>query len=250
MIGHINIHGLRMSNVTMTETLFLIRTMLKEDGFHAIYTPNAEIVMQAVRNPELADLLNKADLLLPDGAGVVLGSRILGNPLREKVSGIDVARGLMRCPESAPIRCFLFGGMPGVAEKAAAHLLTEYPGVRIAGWRNGFFKPEDNEAIVDGINRAKPDVLFVCLGAPRQEKWMEDNRGRLQCRVAIGLGGSLDVFAGTVKLAPDWMRRMGLEWLFRLAREPRRWRRMIDLPRFILLTARVRLFGKALRGRS
>ena len=243
MIGHINIHGLRMSNVTMAETLSLIGSMLEEDRLHTVYTPNAEIVMQAVRDPDLAALLNRADLLLADGAGVVLGSKILGTPLKEKVSGIDAARGLMRFPARQPLRCFLFGGKPGIVEKAAVHLLSEYPGVSIAGMRNGYFDESESAAIADGISRSNPDILFVCLGAPKQERWIEENRGRLKCRVAIGLGGSLDVFAGTAKMAPEWLRRMGLEWLFRLVREPRRWRRMLDLPRFVWLTLRVRLFG-------
>jgi N-acetylglucosaminyldiphosphoundecaprenol N-acetyl-beta-D-mannosaminyltransferase len=244
MIGHIDIHGLQISNATMEEAISAMKAMLAEDRFHAVYTPNAEMVMQAVRDPELAVLLNGADLLLADGAGVVLGSKILGNPLKEKVSGIDAARGLLRSAASGPLSFYLFGGKPGIAEKAAGRILSEYPGASIAGSRSGYFEPGDEPAIANEINRTRPDILFVCLGAPKQERWIGAHRDKLECRLALGLGGSLDVFAGTVRLAPERMRRMGLEWLFRLAKEPRRWRRMLDLPRFILLTVRVRIFGK------
>ncbi len=239
-----NIHGLDIANLTMDETVGAILGMLGEPRLHAIFTPNAEIVMQSVRDPALARLLNEADLLLPDGAGVVLGAKILGTPLKEKVSGIDTARRLMSEKRRPPLRFFLFGGKPGVAELAAIHLLSEHPGIEIAGFRNGYFTEAEEEGIVEEINRAGTDILFVCLGVPKQERWIEKHRDHLHCRVAMGLGGSLDVFAGTGRLAPEWMRRAGLEWLFRLMREPSRWKRMMDLPRFMLLTLRTRLAGK------
>ena len=241
MHDHVSIHGLQISNVTMEQTLDTLLQNSREKAPLAVFTPNAEIIMQAVRDPNLATILNKADLLLPDGAGVVLGARLLGTPVKEKVSGIDVARGLLRRGQKPRLRFFLFGGKPGVAEQAAIHLLSEYPGISIAGFRDGYFEPGESPAILEQINRSSPDIVFVCLGAPKQERWIMENKHALRCGVAIGLGGSLDVFAGTGKLAPEWMRRAGLEWLFRLAREPHRWRRMLDLPRFVLLTVGTRL---------
>lgn len=241
MHEHVSIHGLQISNVTMEQTLDTLLLNCSEKRPLAVFTPNAEIVMQAVREPELANMLNRADLLLPDGAGVVLGARLLGTPVKEKVSGIDVARGLLKRGQKRKLRFFLFGGKPGVAEQAAIHLLTDYPGISIAGFRDGYFDSAESAAIVEEINSVSPDILFVCLGAPKQERWIMENRDSLRCGVAIGLGGSLDVFAGTGKLAPEWMRRAGLEWLFRLVREPHRWRRMLDLPRFVLLTLFTRL---------
>ncbi len=237
----VSIHGLKIHNTTVKEARDSILNMLSEPRMHAVFTPNAEIVMQAVRNPELANMLNQADLLLADGAGVVLGSKLLKTPLREKVSGIDLAKALMSLNQNPKLSFYLFGGSPGVAEKAAVHLLSNYPGIRIAGYRHGYFQPEETPGIVADINSKKPDILYVCLGAPKQEQWITENSSALNCRAAIGLGGSLDVFAGVGKLAPEWMRKAGLEWLFRLIREPHRWRRMLDLPRFILLTLRVRL---------
>lgn len=240
MHEQISLHGLQISNVTMEQTLNEILAMLGEDRVHTVFTPNAEIVMQSFRDKDLASLLNSADLLLPDGAGVVLGAKILGTPLKEKVSGIDTARGLLRLKRRPPLRFYLFGGRPGVAEQAAIHLLSANSGIEIAGFRNGYFDASENETIVREINLARTDILFVCLGAPKQERWIGENRNLLHCRVAMGLGGSLDIFAGTGKLAPEWMRKAGLEWLFRLMREPHRWRRMLDLPRFIFLTIAVR----------
>ena len=139
MHEHVSIHGLQISNVTMEQTLDTLLLNCSEKRPLAVFTPNAEIVMQAVREPELANMLNRADLLLPDGAGVVLGARLLGTPVKEKVSGIDVARGLLKRGQKRKLRFFLFGGKPGVAEQAAIHLLTDYPGISIAGFRDGYF---------------------------------------------------------------------------------------------------------------
>ncbi len=241
MDDRFDIHGLQIHNISMKETLERICKMLENNVVQTVFTPNAEIVMQAVRNESLAKILNNADLLLPDGAGVVLGSKILKRPLKEKVSGIDVARGIMKKTEKNNVRFYLFGGKPGVAEKAVVQLYSDYPGIKIAGYRNGYFNTEDTNAIIEEINAVKTDILFVFLGAPKQEMWITENQNKLQCKVAIGLGGSLDVFAGTSKLAPEWMRKAGLEWLYRLIREPYRWKRMLDLPRFVLLTLHVRL---------
>jgi len=243
MVERFNILGLQIHNISMNETLECICRMLEKERVQTVFTPNAEIVMQAVRDASLAQILNNADLLLPDGAGVVLGSKILQRPLKEKVSGIDVARSIMKKVMKENIGFYLLGGKPGVAEKAAIQLLHDYPGIKIAGYRDGYFKDKETNDIIREINAAKTDILFVCLGAPKQEKWITENKEKLQCKVAIGLGGSLDVFAGTNKLAPEWMRKAGLEWLYRLMREPYRWKRMLDLPRFILLAFRVRLVG-------
>ncbi len=244
----IPLHGLHISNITMAQPLDAILDAIPARsgsmGPFTIFTPNAEIVMQSVRTPALRSLLNSADLLLPDGAGVVLGAKILGTPLKEKVSGIDVAKGLLTRGRKQKLRFFLFGGKPGVAEQAAIHMLSDYPGIQIVGTRNGYFDPADTPAIVEQINRSRADIAFVCLGAPKQEQWIMENRDVLACGAALGLGGSLDVFAGTGRLAPEWMRRAGLEWLFRLVREPRRWRRMLDLPRFVLLTFKVKWAGR------
>ena len=236
----IDIHGVMMDNVTMDEALKRVLEMLKHQGPYKIYTPNSEIVMQAYRNPDLKALLNKADLLIADGAGVVLASGILGCRLKEKVSGIDLTRRLFINTDRRITSFFIFGGKPGVAEQASINLLSDFPRANILGFRNGYFKEEEVPDIIRQINTSGAEILLVGLGAPKQEKWIHEHAHELNCKVIIGVGGSIDVFAGTASLAPEFMRKAGLEWLYRLIKEPSRYKRMMDLPRFILLTLKTR----------
>lgn len=238
----INIHGVMMDNVTMDEALGFVVERLDGPGIAKIYTPNSEIMMQAQRDPALKDILNQADLLIADGAGVVLASRILRRPLKEKVSGIDLVKRILENTRTRPTSFFILGAKPGVAEKAAINIISDYPKAEIKGWHHGYFQPEEEDAVIKKINDSGAEILLVGLGAPKQEKWIHRNASRLNCKVAMGVGGSIDVLAGTAELAPEFMRKAGLEWLFRLYKEPRRFRRMLDLPRFMLLSVRKR-FG-------
>jgi N-acetylglucosaminyldiphosphoundecaprenol N-acetyl-beta-D-mannosaminyltransferase len=239
-MDRINIHGVKIHNVTMQEAVETVQKWVAGNGIHAVYTPNAEIIMQAQRNPELKDILNEAGLLIPDGAGVILGSKILKTPLKEKVSGIDLIKNLFRISVGKNISYYILGGKPGVADMAAVNILAEYGRVNIKGYSDGFFKPQEENALIDSINKIKPDILLVGLGVPKQEIWIHQNMYRLNCKVCIGVGGAIDVLAGTAVLAPEIMRKAGLEWLFRLLREPKRYKRMMDLPRFVLLTYKKR----------
>lgn len=236
MRNTVDIIGVSVDKVTMDEALEITRAFLLEDGVHAIYTPNSEIMMAAQRDPSLKKILNEADLLVADGAGVVMASRILKRFLPEKVSGIDLVKNIFKSPGKNPVNVFLFGSKPGVAEEAGKNIAKLYPNVRIAGYQNGYFIKEEENGIIEAINSSNADILLVALGAPKQEKWIHENKSKLKVRVCIGVGGTLDVFAGKAKLAPEFFRRNGLEWLYRLYREPRRFIRMLDLPRFILLT--------------
>lgn len=239
-MDRVNIHGVRIHNVTMQDAVEMINNWINENNIHAVYTPNSEIIMQAQRDPELKSILNNADLLLPDGAGVVLGSKILKTPLREKVSGIDLVKNLLKSAKGKNTSFYILGGKPGVAQMAAVNIMAEYGKVNIKGYAHGYFTPEEENDVIDQINKAKPDILMVGLGAPFQEYWINRNMYRLNCKVCIGVGGSIDVLAGTAVLAPEFMRKAGLEWLFRLIREPKRYKRMMDLPRFMILTFRKR----------
>ena len=201
--------------------------------------------MQAIREPELKHILNNAELVVPDGAGVILASRIMKNELKEKVSGIDLVKKILANTEKRPTSFFILGGKPGVAEKASINILYDYPKAKILGYRNGYFDENEVPEIIKQINESKAEILLVGLGAPKQEKWIHQYAGELNCRILMGIGGSIDVFAGTVKLAPEFMRKAGLEWLYRLIKEPKRAKRMLDLPRFILLTLK-----KAKEGRK
>ncbi len=228
----------------MQEAVETVLNWVSGNSIHAVYTPNAEIIMQAQRNSELKGILNEAGLLIPDGAGVVLGSKILKTPLKEKVSGIDLIKNLFKASAGKNISYYILGGQPGVAEIAAVNIMSEFGKVNIKGYTHGYFAPDEENAVIETINKLKPDILLVGFGVPKQEFWIHQNMYRLNCKVCLGVGGSIDVLAGTVALAPEFMRKAGLEWLFRLAREPKRFKRMLDLPRFVLLTWKKRLSGK------
>lgn len=244
MVEKKNIHGVMIDNVTMAEALESVLTMLDETGSHKIYTPNSEIIMQATRDAELKTILNQADLLIADGAGVVLASKILKKRLKEKVSGVDLVKQLLINTNKRPASFYIFGGKPGVAELASINIVSEYPHANIVGFRNGYFNDEDEEGIINDINRSKPEIVLVGLGAPKQEKWIHQYAQVLNCKVLMGIGGCIDVFAGTASLAPEFIRKAGFEWLFRLIREPRRYKRMMDLPRFVMLSIKRRFKGK------
>ncbi|HEX2946783.1 MAG TPA: WecB/TagA/CpsF family glycosyltransferase [Clostridia bacterium] len=240
----IEILGIPVDSITMTEAVEKVGTFISDGGIHTIFTPNAEIMMAAHRNPELASILTGADMLTADGAGVVLASKILNKALPEKVSGFDLVKKVFETYSKDGIRCFLFGSKPGVSEAAAERIRNDYPGVIVAGCRNGYFTDEDDADIVNTINSANADILLVALGAPKQEMWINSHLGRLNCKVCIGVGGTIDVFSGNTKLAPDFFRRNGLEWLYRLCKEPKRAKRMLDLPRFVTRVVWSRLTGK------
>jgi len=240
----INIHNIMIHNLTMQEAVAQIQKWVTEDSLHSVFTPNSEIIMQAQRNPELKSILNSADLLIPDGAGVVLASKILKRPLKEKVSGVDLVKNLFITFAGKNASFFILGGEPGVAEMAAVNIISEYGKVNIKGYAHGYFKPEEETSLIEEINKVNPDILLVGFGAPKQEFWIYENMYRLQCKVCIGIGGSIDIFAGKVTLTPEFIRKAGFEWLHRLIRQPKRAKRMIDLPKFIMLTLKKRFIKK------
>ena len=228
----VNILGVKVDMVTIPEAADKIMEFLNEDGMHEVYTPNSEIIMVAYKDQEFADILNKASLLTADGIGVVYASRILKKPIKERAAGYDIACKVLEKINYTDHSLFLFGGKPGVAETAEKNLKAKYPGLKISGTRNGYFKPEDEPEIVKQINESGADLIFVCLGAPKQEKWINAHRDELKTKVAMGIGGSLDVFAGTAERAPEFFCKTGLEWFYRLCKEPWRAGRMAQLPVF------------------
>jgi len=234
------ITGIPIDKVTMLGAVETLKFFLSEDKIHTIYTPNAEIMMSAQKNIELRKVLLEGDMVIPDGAGVVLASKIIGNALPEKVSGIDLVRNSFSIKLDRKIRYFFFGSSLGIAEKAGENIAQQYSNVEIVGFRNGFFCEEDEPEIINKINSANADILLVALGSPKQELWIDKHKNSLNCKVCIGVGGSLDVFSGNVKPAPEFLRRNGFEWLFRLYKEPRRLRRMLRLPKYIFLAASYR----------
>ena len=228
----VDVMGVGFDNVTMEEALDKAMALLQTGTAHYAVTPNAEIVYECMHDASFCSLINEADLVLPDGSGVVLGAKLLKTPLKQKVAGIDFADQLAGRLAQTGQTLYLLGGKPGIAEKAAVNLQAKHPGLKVVGTADGYFK--DEAPVVERINDSEPDVLVVCLGAPKQELFMVDHQRELQVGLMIGLGGSLDGFAGTVKRAPVWMQRAGLEWLYRLLKEPRRLKRMMRLPKFVL----------------
>lgn len=232
MKDKINILGVNVDMVTIDEAVETICGFLGENKLHSVYTPNSEIIMTAYKDAEFAKILNRSELLTADGIGVVYASRILKKPIPERAAGYDIAKKLLAELNKTQNKLFLFGGKPGVAEKAMENIKKDFPNINIVGARNGYFKPDEESGIIDEINKSEADIVFVCLGAPAQEKFIDRNRDKLKVKVAMGIGGSLDVFAGTAERAPDFWCNIGMEWFYRLMKQPQRIGRMTALPKF------------------
>jgi N-acetylglucosaminyldiphosphoundecaprenol N-acetyl-beta-D-mannosaminyltransferase len=198
-----------------------------------VCTASPEFVMIAQDDPAFMQVLHGADLCVADGVGLLFAARYLGRRLPERVTGADGLPLIAERAAQAGWKLFLLGAAPGIAEQVADTLRQRYPGVQIVGTYAGSPSPEEEDDIIRRVNHSGADILFVAYGAPHQDKWIARNRDRLQVSVAIGVGGALDFAAGAVPRAPRWMRRLALEWLYRLIRQPWRWRRMLRLPRFV-----------------
>lgn len=234
MAEKIDILGVKVDSVTMAQAVAQVEGYMDERKNVLIATANAEMIMRATHDTELKNILNDAALVVPDGAGTVWAAHHLGYEMPERVAGFDLAQELMRIAPSKKQKVFFFGSAPGVAEKAKAKAEELYPGIEIVGTRDGYFKPEDEPAIIEEIKAAQPDLLLAALGVPKQEKWLNAHLKELGVPVAIGVGGTLDVMAGVMKRAPYWMQKAKLEWLFRGLLQPKRAGRLMALPKFVL----------------
>ena len=228
----INVLGVGFDNVTMDEAVARGMELLHSPGTHYVVTPNPEIVEVCRENLAARQAVNGADLVLPDGIGVVKGAKMLGTPLKEKVPGIEFAAGLMERMAAEGRSLYLLGAKPGVAETAGEKLAAKYPGLKIAGTQDGYF--QEDGPVVEAIRQSGADCVFVCLGAPKQELWMSRHGQATGARLLCGLGGSLDVFAGVVERAPKFWSDHGLEWFYRLCKNPWRAKRMMKLPLFLV----------------
>ncbi len=238
----IDILGVQFDDLTREEAAARGAELLAEDAFHYVVTPNPEFILASEKDEAFRTVLNRADLVLPDGVGVVYSAKILGTPLKERVAGIEFAADMLACLNGTGGRLYLLGAKPGVAEQAGRNITAQYPNITLCGTRDGYFK--DEEEVLLSVAAARPDLLFVCLGAPKQEKWMARWGRHTGARLAIGLGGALDVFAGNVERAPERWRKLGREWAYRLKKEPRRIGRMAKLPLVLFQAAGTRLRGK------
>ena len=220
----------KVDNVTMQETVDRIGNMVRSGDKHYVVTPNAEFLVAAQRDPEFKRILNQADLSIPDGMGVVYASKFYGDPLRERVAGTDLVEILCKKAAKEGWSVFFLGGLYGVGKRAAEVLRSRYPGLNVCGFYEGKREKAYDEQSLRSIKRVskghKIDILLVAYGHNYQEKWIARNSQRLDFTVSLGIGGAFDFISGYISRAPLWVRRVGLEWLFRLIKQPWRWRRI------------------------
>ncbi len=229
-----DILGVKVASLTMEQAVKTAEEFIQSKSPRLIATANAEMIMRATQDEELKEILNTADLVVPDGAGTVWASNYLGVKMPERVAGFDLVHALFADAPAKKYRIFFFGSAPGVAQKAKAKAEADFPGIQIVGVRNGFFTADDEAEIIAQIKAAKPDLLLAALGVPKQEKWLKQHMNEIGCPLNIGVGGTFDVMAGVMKRAPLWMQKAKLEWLFRGMLQPKRIGRLMALPRFVL----------------
>ncbi|WP_062108538.1 WecB/TagA/CpsF family glycosyltransferase [Bacillus niameyensis] len=228
----VNILGVEFDHTTNQETLNTLHQKLKMQKKTFVVTANPEIVMYALKDQEYMNILQEADHIIPDGAGIILGSKIIKQPLPERVPGVDLVKSLLKIADQDQLSVFFLGAKEMVIEKMVDNVKSDFPHLKIAGYHHGFFKDGD-QTIVEMVKKANPDLVFVALGFPRQEKWIYQNLATFEKGIFMGVGGSFDILAGTVKRAPIFWRKLNLEWLYRVAQQPSRWRRLSVLPIFV-----------------
>lgn len=240
MNNKVDILGVKFNKITMDETVEKVVTFLNSDGQYTIFTPNPEIVMAALEDEELKVALDCADLVIPDGIGIVIGSRILKDRLPERVAGCDLIENIFSKIKNQDKTVYFFGAGPGIPELASKKMIEKHTGLEVVGLHNGYFDLEEEKSIIEDINEKRPDILLVGLGAPKQEKWINKNKNKLNVRIIMGVGGSIDIMSGTVKRAPLIFQKLGLEWFHRLIIQPTRAKRMIQLPKFLIRVINLR----------
>ncbi len=237
----VDILGCNVDRIDMDGALQKIDEFIKSDKPHHIITLNAEIIYKAQSDPKLKSIINQAHLVTPDGAGVVWAAKYLKAPVPERVTGIDLTLKLAEIGAKKGYKFYFYGAAPGVAEEAAKNLQEKHKGLNIVGTCHGYIKSHEREKLLKDIQEKQPDILLVALGAPNQEFWIRDHLKKLQVPVCIGVGGSFDVISGRINRAPEFFQKAGLEWLYRLLKQPSRIGRMMALPKFAI---QVRLKGR------
>lgn len=248
MRDKISILGVNIDKLTLKDAEERVESFLNSNNINTIYTPNTEIVMKAKKDDSLKKILNNGDLVIPDGIGLVYASKIKKKALPERVTGFDLSIKILDMANKKGCSLFLVGGKPGIADMAVENIKKQYPNINIVGSHHGYFKGthlgykehEEEAKVLNKIKESKPDIIFVGFGAPRSEKWIHENKDKLNCKVIIGNGGTIDILAGTVKRAPEVYQKLGLEWLYRLIKDPKRIKRQMVLPLFALIV----LFSK------
>lgn len=239
-IKKISIFGVPFSTLNMRDTVeYLTQVVERRDSYHVI-TANPIMVMAAVNDEKMMRVMKQADLIVPDGAGIVWAANYVNEPLPERVTGFDLIHELMRVGEQRRWRVFLVGTTQEIITEAARNLKLQYPLVEIVGVQNGFFGPAEDDEVVNRIAEAAPDLLFVARSATTQEPWIAQFRDRLNVPIMMGVGGSFDIISGKMKRAPVLFQKLRLEWFYRLVKEPSRYKRMLALPKFVVKVMRER----------
>ena len=233
-LSYVKILGVKIHKVNMEQAFSSFLYLLNGNICSMIFTPNTEMVMNASKDQDFRRVLNSGDLIVPDGIGIIYASNHHNLGLEDRVPGIELMEKILKFANTTKKSVFLLGGAPGISEKAAENINDTFPNIVIKGFHDGYFKEEEELKVIDKINETRPDILFVALGTPKQELWMNKHRKILNAKVAMGVGGALDVWSGNSKRAPKIFRDLGLEWLYRLIREPKRIWRMMTIPKFLI----------------
>jgi N-acetylglucosaminyldiphosphoundecaprenol N-acetyl-beta-D-mannosaminyltransferase len=249
-LKHVTILGCRLDALDADAATDAILGFAREGAGAHIVTLGTEMVVHAQRDARYRDVVNACALSLCDTVGLLAVARSRGVDLRDRVTGVELLEHLCARAAREGVSVFLFGGSPGIAERAAQELQRRYPGLQIAGTRNGYFAPEESPRIAEEIRATGAQLLFVGLGFPKQEYWLAEYLKATGCGAGIGVGGSFDVISGNVQRAPERWRKLGLEWLYRLVKEPHRWRRQLALPHFVLLVTGENVRMRLRRGRT
>lgn len=238
-----NILGVPINNVNLNEASGLVLLYLDNDEKKIVFTPNPEFIMNAIKDKEFMDILNKSNLNIPDGIGIIIGGKMLGYKMRERVPGYDLVQSIFYKIKNTDKTVYFLGSNDENIKLAKENMEKKYKGLKIVGTHNGYFNEETGNIIIEEINRLKPDLLLVGIGSPRQEKWIYNNKDIIDAKVMIGVGGSFDVMSGNMKRAPKIFIKLNLEWFYRLITQPTRFKRMLKLPLFIVEVLKYKIKG-------
>jgi len=238
----ISILGVNINNLSFADILLKIDEFIYSMSPNLIVTPNAEIIVSATKDDDIKNILNSASISIPDSIGVILAGKYLKTPFKERIPGIDLMMEILKQATSKKYGIYLLGASPAVIQTAAKNINKKYPDLRILGTMHGYFKNDEEQEVLDDILDANPDILFVGMGSPYQEKWAIKHLHKLRVPVIMCVGGSFDVISGYLKRAPKWMQKIGLEWLYRFMQQPSRLKRILVLPFFIYLLIKKQMF--------
>ncbi len=244
-IKSVKILGIRVDKVSREEAYNKFLSLFNNNSCATIYTPNPEIIMKARDDEDLKVAISDADLVVPDGIGIVYASKIHDLGIEERVAGIEFMERILNFCNNSNRSIYLLGAKPETVERAAYNIGQKYSKIDIVGYHDGYFDESAELKVIDKINEVKPDVLFVALGAPKQEKWIHKHKKILNTHVAMGVGGSFDVWSGYAKRAPKIFLKLNLEWLYRIIRHPSRIGRAVQLPKFLFEVIVQKIQGKS-----